>query len=150
MGALAGVFFKVSALNSDALATWQFKPTINVDRLVVLRDLIGLWHIGIEVVLAVKSAWLHFAVESKSNTHRELNCLTVENWQGTRKSESYRINVCVRIIAKTVRACRKQLCCGGKFDVNFKTTDKFVTIKQVRTVVGRNLDFVLAHVVLDT
>ena len=68
--ALTSVFFEVSALNSDALSTWQFKPTIDVDRLVVLRDLISLWHIWVEVVLAVEGARLHLAVESKSNTHR--------------------------------------------------------------------------------
>ena len=112
MSALTSVFFEVSALNSDALATWQFKPTIDVYRLVVLRNLIGLWHIWIEVVLAVEGAWLHRAVQSQTDTHRKLNCLTVQHRQGTRKSECYRVNVCIRIITKAVGTCREQFGCG--------------------------------------
>ena len=69
VSALAGVFFEVSTLNTDFLTARQFKPTINVDRLVVLRNLIGLGHIWVEIVLAVEGTWLHRAVESKTNAH---------------------------------------------------------------------------------
>ena len=54
MGALSRVFFKVSALNTNAFATRQFQPTIDIDGLVVLRNLIRLGHVWIEIILAME------------------------------------------------------------------------------------------------
>ena len=54
MGALSRVFFKVSALNTNAFATRQLQPTIDIDGLVVLRNLIRLGHVWIEIILAME------------------------------------------------------------------------------------------------
>ena len=82
--ALACVLFEMSPFNADPLSAWQLEPTIDIDRLVVLRDLIGLGHIGIEVVLAVEGTRLHRAVQGKSDTHCELDCMSIENGQSAR------------------------------------------------------------------
>ena len=53
--ALARVFFEMCSFYSDTNFAWQHQKTIDVERLVVLADLIRLGHIGIEIVLAMKS-----------------------------------------------------------------------------------------------
>ena len=55
MRALACVFFEMRSFYSNANIAWQDQKTIDVERLVVLTDLICLGHIRIEIVLAMKS-----------------------------------------------------------------------------------------------
>ena len=119
MGALSRVFFKVSALNTNAFATRQFQPTIDVNRLVILRNLIRLRHVGIEIIFAMEGACLHSAVQGQSNTHRQLNCLTIEYWQGSRQTKSDGINMSIRFITKSVSTRRKQFSCSCKFHMDF-------------------------------
>ena len=79
VGALAGVFFEVRALDADLLAARKLEETIDVDRLVVLTDLICLGHVGVEVVLAMKRARLDGAVQCQPYTHGQFNRLAVEH-----------------------------------------------------------------------
>ena len=55
MGALACVFFEMRSFYPNTNIAWQDQKTIDVERLVVLTNLICLGHIGVEIVLAMKS-----------------------------------------------------------------------------------------------
>ena len=103
VGALAGVFFEVCSLDADDDAVSNFKMTVNVERTVILRDLVRLRHIGIEVILSRKGARLNGAIECEADSHRQLDSLTVEHRQGARQTERHRVNIGVRIISKTIR-----------------------------------------------
>ena len=58
VGGLAGVLLEVGPLDADPVAVGQVEPAVDVERLVVLADLVRLGHVGIEVVLAVERARL--------------------------------------------------------------------------------------------
>ena len=81
VGALAGVFFEVCTLDADASAVGQGEEPVDVQRLVVLADLVRLGHVGIEVVLAVERARLNGAVQRQTDAHRQLDRLTIEHRQ---------------------------------------------------------------------
>ena len=130
VGALAGVFFEVGALDANLLAAGKRQETIDVDRLVVLADLIRLGHVGVEVVLAVKRAGLNGAVERKANTHREFYGVTVEHRQRTGQAKRDRIDVGVRLVAETVGAGAEQLGGGGQLYVNLEAHDELPAIDQ--------------------
>ena len=130
--ALARVFFEVCALDTDALAAGQFEPTVDVERNVVLRDLVRLGHVGVEVVLAVERAGLHRAVEGQADSHREFDGLTVEHGKGTGQSECHRVDVRVRIVTEPVGAGREQLGGRGEFDVNLEAHHQLVAVDHER------------------
>ena len=54
VGRLAGVLLEVGPLDADAGAVGQVEPAVDVERLVVLADLVRLGHVRVEVVLAVE------------------------------------------------------------------------------------------------
>ena len=60
---LAGVLFHVGALDADARAVGQLEPAVDVDRPVVLGDLVVLRHVRVEVVLPVEDRRLDRAVQ---------------------------------------------------------------------------------------
>ena len=51
VGRLAGVLLEVGPLDADAGAVGQLEPAVDVERLVVLADLVVLRHVRVEVVL---------------------------------------------------------------------------------------------------
>ena len=77
VGALTSVFFEVSAFNTNTCSAWQHEETIDVQRNVILTNLVRLWHVWIEVVLAVEYAGLNAAVQSNTNAHSEFDRLFV-------------------------------------------------------------------------
>ena len=100
---LAGVLLEVGPLDADARAVGQVEPAVDVERLVVLADLVRLRHVGIEVVLAVERARLDRAVEGQPDAHRQLDGLPVEHRQRARQAERHRVDVGVRLVAEAVR-----------------------------------------------
>ena len=73
VGRLAGVLFDVGADDSDDRAVGQLDSTADVDRLVVLADLVVLRHVGIEVVLPVEHRRRDARPERHADAHRELD-----------------------------------------------------------------------------
>ena len=51
---LAGVLLEVRPLDADAIAVGQVEPAVDVERHVVLADLVRLGHVRVEVVLPVE------------------------------------------------------------------------------------------------
>jgi len=120
MRRLARVFFQVRALDADAHVSRQHHEAIDVDRLVVLADLIGLRHVLVEVVLAVKRAWLHCAIERKTKANCQLHCVLVENRERAGKAKCYRVDIGVWLVTKMVWTCGKQLGLRIQFHVHFE------------------------------
>ena len=56
VGGLARVLLHVGPLDADPLSRRQLQPSVDVERLVVLRDLVVLRHVRVEVVLPVEQA----------------------------------------------------------------------------------------------
>ena len=102
----------MSTLNTDAHITRQHHEPINVDRLVILRNLIRLCEVLVKVVFAVKRACLHSAIEREAKTDCELDCATINNWKRSRQTECDGIDVGVWLVTKMVWTCREQLGLG--------------------------------------
>ena len=128
MGGLARVLFEVGALHTNPSPIGEIQPTVHIERNVVLADLIGLWHIGIEVVLAMKGAGLHRAIQRQADPHSELHCLAIQHRQRAGQPEGHRINIGVGFVSEAVGATRKQLGGGGKFHMDLKANNHFVTV----------------------
>ncbi len=75
------VFLTISArsLDPDLLARWELEPTAEVDRQVVLADLIVLRHVGVEVVLPGEDRGADLAVERQPHPDSLLHYRTVEH-----------------------------------------------------------------------
>ena len=65
VGRLARVLFEMGPLDADLFARGELERSLDVDGLVVLRDLEVLRHVGIEVVLPGEHRRLHRAVEGQ-------------------------------------------------------------------------------------
>ena len=122
--ALPCVFFEVSALDADAGSVGQREEPIDIQRLVVLTDLICLGHVGIEVVLAVERARPNRAVQCQTDAHRQLDGLAIQHRQCPRKTERDRVDVGVRLVAEAIRTRREQLRHRGQFDVDFEADNQ--------------------------
>jgi hypothetical protein len=97
--ALAGVLLHVGPFDADPRAVGKGQEAVDVERLVVLADLVGLRHVGIEVVLAVERARLDGAVQCHSDAHGQLDCLAVQHRQRARQAERDRVDVGVGLVA---------------------------------------------------
>ena len=104
VGRLAGVLLDVGPLDADADPVGQVEPAVDVERDVVLADLVRLRHVRVEVVLAVEDARLHGAVERQPDAHRQLDGVAVEHRQGPGKSQRHWVDVGVRLVAEAVGA----------------------------------------------
>ena len=127
---LSGVLFEMSPLDVNANVSRQHEMSIDVERLVVLADLVRLGKIGVEVVLAVEGAGLHAAVERKTDAHCQFHRVFVEHRQGTGQTERDGIDVGVGLVTESVRRATEQLRLGGQFDVHLEPNDKFPTFGQ--------------------
>ena len=107
VGPLAGVLLEVGALDADAHAVGQVEPAVDVERLVVLADLVLLRHVRIEVVLPVERPRLDRAVERRADAHRQLDRLAVEHRQRAGQAERDRVDVGVGLVAEPVRAAAR-------------------------------------------
>ena len=100
------------------------EEAVDVQRLVVLADLVRLRHVGVEVVLAVEHARLDRAVERQADAHRQLDGLPVEHRQRAGQAERHRVDVGVRLVAEAVRAGREQLRRRRQLDVHLEADDE--------------------------
>src|SRR5215207_11244311 len=83
MRKFACVLFEVDAADPHILyASLCFDPEVSIcgERLVILRDLISFWQIGIEIILAGENAFgVNLTAERQPNTDRQLNGLPVQH-----------------------------------------------------------------------
>ena len=138
MCALASVFFHVRALNTNASTARKIEVTIRIQWKVVLTDLIRLWLVRIEVVLAVKDALLNGAVQRSTNTHSQFHCMLVEHRKCTRQAQGDRVDVHIWFITKTVGRTTEQLCLCCKLNVNFQPNNHFPTARKHLLFSGNN------------
>ncbi len=131
VGALAGVLFEVGALHPDACAVGQGEEPVDVQRLVVLADLVGLGHVRVEVVLAMEGARPHGAVQRQADAHRQFDGLAVEHRQRSGQAEGDGVDVGVRLVAEAVRARAEQLGGRGQFDVHLEADDQLPAVDQI-------------------
>src|SRR5262245_29512185 len=83
----------------------DFKEPMLGKRPVVLRDLISLWQIGIEVILAGPLGLdIDSAIETERCTHGKNNGHTVQDRKSTRKAQTHRAGVHVWRLAEFGRA----------------------------------------------
>src|SRR6185312_9880791 len=109
---LAGVLFEVGPGHADPLPTGGLEPTADVDRFVVLADLIVLRLIGIEVVLPGKARRADVAVQCRPDTHRQRHGLGVEHGERPGQAEADRADIGVGLVAEGVAASAEEL--GGR------------------------------------
>ena len=82
---LAGVLLEVGPLDADARAVGQLEPAVDVDRLVVLADLVVLRHVRVEVVLpGERSTARTVQLQGQPEPHGQLDRLLVEHRQRAR------------------------------------------------------------------
>ncbi len=129
MGRLAGVLLEVGTFDSDPEPVGQIEVTVDADRLVVLADLVGLGHVGIEVVLAGERRTLHRAVEGEPQPHGQLDGLPVEHRQGAGQPERHRVDVGVRLVAESVGRAREELRARRELDVDLEADHHLVAVE---------------------
>src|SRR5215470_7929696 len=115
MQALAGVFFEVNPGDADLLLASfgrDFDEAEFGQWLVVLRDLVSLWEIGIEVVLTGKDRGLvEAAVQGHGGQRGELDDFLVQYWERAGHSQANGANIGVWRGAKFRRARAEDLGC---------------------------------------
>ena len=130
----------MKAGNADALgAVGRGDIDIPVlgESLVELGDLVTLWQIGIEVVLAGEDGTLaDLAVEGERGQRGELDGALVEDGQGSGQAEANGADVGVGRGAEAVGAAAECLGLGEELDVDFESDDGFVFGENV----GRKAD----------
>ena len=98
---LSGVLLYVDAEDADLAAVRELDITVLTERLVVLRYLVGLWEVGIAVVLSVHLGYLgYFTVSGEAGHYRVSDHLSVELRKRTGKPDTYRTAVSVRLAAE--------------------------------------------------
>ena len=117
--------------DTDTHIAGQHEPAINIQRLVVLTDLICLRQVGIKIVLAMKRARLHAAIERQPEPHRQLHRMTVEHRQSAWQTKCDGVNMGVWLITKSVCARTEQLRLGRQLHVHFETNDKFPSVNEL-------------------
>ena len=126
VGRLAGVLLEVGPLDADPGAVGQVEPAVDVERDVVLADLVRLRHVRVEVVLAVERARLDAAVEGQPDAHRQLDGAAVEHRQSPREPERHRIDVGVGLVAEPVGLAENSFDCRRQLDVDLQSDDELV------------------------
>src|ERR1035441_1253257 len=128
--ALSRVFFEVQASDADL-----FLDVIDIDadeselgqRLVVLRNLVALWQVGIKIILARKNRdFIDAALQSHCREGRELHRLLIQHWQSSRKSQTDGADIGVWRIAKAGGARAEDFRRSEQLNVDFEPDYRFV------------------------
>src|ERR1700737_3457431 len=123
MGGLAGVLFHVGALDAHPGPVGEGEPSIDVDRLVVLGDLVVLGLVGIEVVLSVEGGRPDLAVERGADGHGQLDGPLVDHRERTGQAQADRAHVGIGLVAEHVGAPAEQLGHRLELAVHLQTDD---------------------------
>ena len=134
MEAFAGVLFHVQTGDADAfdlaggaVAGGDIEPAVLGDGLVELRDLIALGIVRVEVVLAGEDAALaDLAVDGFGGEDGVLDCLAIEDGQGSGQAEAGGADVGVGLAAVLVHAAAEGFGLGEELHVDFKPDDGLV------------------------
>src|SRR5665213_1129810 len=122
---LSGVFLEMYALDFDPhnfALNLDVEISLDAQRLVVLRDLEVLRHVGIEVVLASEPAPRRDrAVQGEADSDRRLNRHCIRDRQRSRQAQACRAGVRVRRRTESRRAPAEHLRDSAELDVRLKT-----------------------------
>src|SRR5579859_1894620 len=124
VGRLARVLLEMGAQDPHPPATRRLQPAVDVDRLVVLGDLVVLGHVRIEVVLAVEDRRLHLAVQRRADPHGVLDRGAVQHRQRSGQAEADRADVRVGLVAERVAAPAEELGLGPQLAVDLEPDDR--------------------------
>ena len=91
-----------------------------------MRNLVVLWQIGIEVLLAVELAVLsNVEIQSHRRFHGVFEHLLIEYWQRPGQPTHHRINVGVGVIAEGGRGRREDLAVRPQLHMGFQADHGF-------------------------
>ena len=138
VGGLAGVLFDVGSLDTDDRAVGEGELAIGVGRLVVLRGLKVLGHVGIEVVLPRHDRRADLTTERPAEAHGELDRLFVHHRQRSGQADAGRAGQRVGSVAEFVLAAAEQLRLRGEFDMDLEADDELPLLGQGRFMRGHD------------
>ena len=139
MNVFAGVFLEVESRNTDRLRApldgmtglvtlggHDLEFTVGRERLIVLRDLIALWQVRIEVVLARKDRLvIDLQTKREGRARAELDGAAIQHRQRSRQAKTGRTRVRVRLVAKTRSAAAEDLRFRAQLRMNLETDNCF-------------------------
>ena len=109
-----------------------------VERLVVLTDLVVLGLVGVEVVLAGEGAGPDVRVQRRPDPHGQLDRLGVEHRQGAGQPEADRADVGVGLVAERVATAAEKLGPGGQLAMHLEADHHLPAVaRSVATLIGR-------------
>ena len=121
VGGLAGVLLDVGPLDADPRAVGQLEPAVDVDRLVVLADLVVLRHVRIEVVLPGEDRRRDRRSGAPAPMRMaQLDGLLVEHRQRAGQAEAHRADVGVGLVAELVGQPQNSFVRGGQLGVDLE------------------------------
>src|SRR4051812_9798250 len=107
-------------------------------RLIELRNLVTLWQVGIEVILAGEDAgFIDAAIQRHGREHRELDCFLIENRKRARQAEAHWADVRVGRSAEARGASAENFRFSQQLDVNFEADDWLVFLAYCGADFGR-------------
>ena len=128
MSALARVLLQMRPLHTNNGTIRQRQRAIDIQRQVILRDLVRLRHVGIEVVLPREHTRTDLAPERQPDPHRQLHRTTVQHRQRPWQTKRHRIDIRVRLITEPVRRRREQLRLRRQLHMHLETNHHLKTL----------------------
>lgn len=130
MSQLTGIFLQMKTGDPDPFGLsihFNINPAVQADRLVKLRNLVGLRGIGVKIVFAVEFADIaNRTVKRHCGFHRVLYGLAVKNRQYTGVAETDRTGMCIGRSAEFCGAPAEDFGLGMKLHMNFQPNDRFI------------------------
>src|SRR5262249_33926844 len=125
---LGRVLFEVGSVDSDRRPVGDRELAAGSERDVVLADLVALWEVGIEVVLAVEDrARSDLAAEGQRDHQPEVDGALVERRQGAGVAEADRARQGVRRRAERQPAAAEHLRARLELHVDLEADDRLVS-----------------------
>jgi len=130
MDVLGCIFLLVHPLDPDSvcLAVYCYmKLPIHRERLIILRDLVTLWQVGIKIILAVEDALFRDrAFHRQRYPGQVTNSLAVHHRQRPRVRQAYRADARVGPAAELHAAAAEHLALCRELHVDLKSDYRFV------------------------
>lgn len=130
MSQLARIFLQMKTGDADPFGLsvhFNINPAVQADRLVILRNLVRFWRIGVKIVLAVEFADIaDRTVKRHCSFHRVLYGLAVKNRQYAGVAETDWAGMCIGRSAEFCGAAAEDFGLGMKLHMNFKPDDRFI------------------------
>ena len=130
MHGFASILLKVQTFNPDcaagAIGQINGDLTFTDNRLFELRDLIALWQVSIEIVLAVKDAEkVNFGIKAKACFHGLFDAKLIDDREASRASQHQQRRHVRLALPERADDPEKELGLACDLSVDFKTDDDF-------------------------